>query len=698
MDHKEKDLQEEISLEDILREFGENDPEQETNEQAAPAESAASKASQPEEDVLVWDGKAAAESRNEAQLPGDTVRLDEITKALRKKQTENMGDTARFVPVGEDEELPEEDFVAAAAEEKAEPYSSQWEPEYEQPIRDYVPQEPIVFRPKSRLRELKRKLIEGPEKRYYELAEQGLGKLQLAILANLIVSLLSMASIGLYAMGGIGEDRIRLLVFGQFLALLLSGLFGSYQLLEGVQDLLRRRFSLNTLLLFSLCVCCVDAVLCLRDVRVPCCAAFSLHMTMSLWGAYQKRNTEMGQMDTMRKAVRLDGIVSVPEYYEGKTGFLRSEGQVEDFMDNYRIPSGSEQVMSVYAVIALLASLAAGIAAGVLHSVYLGIRVFAAAMLVAVPASAYVTYSRPMALLERRLHKLGTVLCGWPGVAELSKPGVFPLMDTDLFPAGSAKMNGVKFYGSRNPDTVIACATALIAEDGGALAPLFEQLLESHSGYHYKAENLRSYPNGGVGGEVNGSAVLAGSLSFMQEMGVDMPKGTRVNQAVYVAIDGELGGVFAVSLAKTKPAAAGLTTLCAYRGLTPVMTAGDFMLTEDYVRSKFGVNTRRMAFPDRKQRLALTQIQPEEGEPALALMTREDLAGMAFAVTGSRALRSAYRAGTVVHLLGGILGILAMVALAVLGAEELLSPANVLLYELIWMVPGLLITEWTRSV
>jgi hypothetical protein len=89
---------------------------------------------------------------------------------------------------------------------------------------------------------------------------------------------------------------------------------------------------------------------------------------------------------------------------------------------------------------------------------------------------------------------------------------------------------------------------------------------------------------------------------------------------------------------------------------------------------------------------------PEEGEPALALMTRDDLAGMAFAVTGARALRSAYRAGTVVHILGGAVGLLAMVALAVLGAEELLTPANVLLYELIWMVPGLLITEWTRSV
>ena len=35
---------------------------------------------------------------------------------------------------------------------------------------------------------------------------------------------------------------------------------------------------------------------------------------------------------------------------------------------------------------------------------------------------------------------------------------------------------------------------------------------------------------------------------------------------------------------------------------------------------------------------------------------------------------------------------------AAMGAEHLLTPSNVLLYQLIWLIPGFLITEWTRSV
>ena len=258
-------------------------------------------------------------------------------------------------------------------------------------------------------------------------------------------------------------------------------------------------------------------------------------------------------------------------------------------------------------------------------------------------------------------------------------------------------MNGVKFYGQREPDEVISYAAACMSTCGGAIAPLFAQLLESRNGYHYDAENLHSYP-GGIGAEINEEAVLAGSLQFMQDMGVDMPEGTRVNQAIYVAIDGSLSGVFAISYAKSKSAANGLATLCYYRGLTPVMTGGDFMLSESFIRSKFGVNTRRMEFPDGDIRQALLQKQPQEGARALAMTTHEGLAGAAFAVTGARAVHSASIAGVAVHMLGGILGLAIMLILALVGAEYLLTPANVLLYDLIWMIPGLLITEWTRSV
>lgn len=696
----EKDENQGFTLEDIMREFGSDseDAPEEAGEPAAetPEGEEAPPAAEPEKE-------RAGEAEPPAPVSGDTVRLDGVIKSAKPKVT---SDTVRLdaIPQG----LKSQPADAAPVEEpetpaepekpKAEPFSENWEPEYDEPMGDYVPPEPIVFRPRQRLRELKKALVAGPEKRYYDLAELGLGKLQLAIFGCLVITLLSAASTVMYALDMVQPQRMKLLIFFQVLSMLLAALMGSHRLLEGAGDLLCKRFSLNTLLLVTFLACCADAVFCLIHEKVPCCAAFSLEMTMSLWGACQRRSAEMGQMDTLRKAVRLDSIVSQKEMYEGRPGFLRTEGQVADFMDNYDKISGPEKVLNGYALAALAVAVAVGAVAGVMHSVLLGVRAFAAALLAAMPATIFITLSRPAALLEKRLHKLGAVICGWQGVKGLSQNAVYPLGDHDLFPLGSAKMNGVKFYGDRDPEEIIAYAAALMGAGTSGLAPLFAQLLDSRNGHHYDAENLRSYGNGGIGGEVCGEPAIIGILPFLQDMGVEIPEGTRVNQALYLAIDGQLSALFAITYGKNKSSAAGLTTLCSYRRLTPVVVAGDFMLTESFLGAKFGIKTRRIAFPNYTDRAALAAITPDEGLTALAMTTMEGLAPAAYAVTGARALRTASRTGAAIHLVGGILGLAMMLALAVLGAEELLTPGNLFAYELIWMIPGLLITEWTRSV
>ena len=687
MDEQEK-LPGEFSLEDILKEFA-----------ADPSSSAA--ATPEEEDVLIWDGVLPKSKSTPVFDPHDTQRLDDLSRILQEHTDDLTQDTIAFrLPDDLEAELAEALQPPAPPEPSApavEPYSDHWEPEYETPMGEYIPQEPIVFRPRSRLGELKRKLVAGPEKRYYELSETGVGKLQLAIFINLLVTLLAIAATVFHEMGVFGAGRTKFMVFSQFLALLISGLLGSYQLLEGVTDIFKKRFSLNSLLVFSFFACLADGILCLYHAQIPCCVAFSINMTMSLWGSYQKRSTEIGQMDTMRKATRLDSISSVENYYDNRPGFLRGEGQVEDFMETYNHPSGPEKVLQIYALVVLFCSFALGIVGFVMQGLMLALRIISVTLLLAVPGTIFITLSRPEAILERRMHQLGTVLCGWQGVVGLSREGYFPLSDSDLFPSGSVKLNGVKFYGSRKPDLVIAYSSALISACGGTMAPLFTQLLESRSGYHYDAHGLRFY-DGGVGAEVDGEAVLAGSLSFMEDMGVELPKGTQVSNAIYVAIDGSLSGVFAVAYQKSRATAHGLGTLCAYRRLSPVLICADFMIGENFLRKKFGCNTRRMTFPKSAVRQELAQVQIPEGTPALALTTRDGLAATAFAVTGARALRSASIAGVVVHLLGGILGLGILVLLAVLNAGNLLTPMNVMLYQLLWMIPGLLITEWTRSV
>ena len=114
--------------------------------------------------------------------------------------------------------------------------------------------------------------------------------------------------------------------------------------------------------------------------------------------------------------------------------------------------------------------------------------------------------------------------------------------------------------------------------------------------------------------------------------------------------------------------------------------------------NKFGIKGNRVIFPVREEGILLSRFQADPSEPVLALTTRDELVSSAYAVTGARALRQSTRLGLAIHLLGGILGLIIMLALGYLGSTELLTPTNVLLYQLIWAVPGLLVTEWTRVV
>ena len=706
MEEKDRNAQD-FDLEDILKEFSGDLPEGDTGvtaeeilsdeiseEEAPAAEAAGENVSQeapaeedPQPETSEEETEAAAGEEAEpvekpaSSVTSDTIRLDDLSKAVEAAQAKHV------------DAVDTDEAEAAEAEEEEKPETPL------EPVEEIVPPAPIPFRtPRSRLRELKKKLVAGPEKRYYELTAIGVGRLQIAMILNLVVLALCIGGLVMHRQGMIPADRMRLLVFGQFLGMLMSALLGSHCLIDAVADLFKKRFSLNVMLVLSFLACCADAVFCLIELRIPCCAAFILAMAMGMWNRYQLRCTEMGQMDTMRKAVRLSSVVKSEDFYEGRPGLHRGEGEVEDFMENYNSISGMERVRNWYAVISLLAC--SGIAAltGVLHhSASMAVQVLAASLLMAIPASFLVTMSRPMAVLERRLHMVGTVLCGWKGIKGLCGRLVFPLGDEEIFPVGAVKLNGVKFYGERKSDQVIAYATALIRSCGGGLDPVFTQLCQSRECPEYETVNFQNY-NGGIGGEVCDEAVLMGSAELLRDMGVEIPEGTMVSQAVYCAIDGQLCAVFALSYAKMKSAAAGLVTLCGYRKLTPVLTCGDFMVTESFLRAKFGINTRRIAFPSREVRQELMEKKPAEDAVALALTTQDGLAPMAYAVTGARAVQNATKMGLIIHLIGGILGMLIMLVLGILGSMEQLVPTNILLYQLVWMIPGLLVTEWARTV
>lgn len=700
-----------FTLEDILKEFGAGNDDGRVHDAAAPelmedlplqelledAPLSEQPVSQEEPDLLVWT--PAPKQKAPVQPVSDTIRVDTAQIRSRLDKPAVSGETQSFTPVGQQAPAQPEPFRTNPIPEGAEPFSAGWEPQYDQPMDDYVPAEPIVFRPRSRLGELKQKLLEGPERQYNALCEKGVGKLQIALFAAMLIVVLSCATIVLHRMNMVRENRMRLLVFSELFAMLLSAALCWERMADGIGQIFRGRFTTDTLLAFSFAACIADGIYCLQEVKVPFCAAFCLEALMCLWAEYQRRSTQLRQMDTLRKATRLNRITRAAGCHEDRPGFFVADGQPEDFMDTYRVPSAPEKAVNRFALLGLALSAAVAAAAGIHGGVRVGVRTWSAAILAVCPATMFICQTRPGWTLQRRLHRFGAVLCGWAGVKAAAGKAAVLLRDEDLLPVGSVKINGHKFYSNRcTPDTIIAYATAIMTESHCCLAPLFEQLHKSRRAQSYELDTFKNYDSKGYGAIICGEQVLVGSLEFLRSMGVQIPAGTRFDHAVSIAIGKELAACFPLAFGKLGGVRAGLSSLCGQRKLARVMTSTNFILDEAFLRQKYRIDTRRITFPGLAGRERLASWQPEgEQSPPIALTTQEGLAGAAFAITGARSLRIAAIAGAAVHILGGLVGLAAVLILTLTGRTDLMTPMNLLLLELIWAVPGLMVSEWTRN-
>ncbi len=694
----------EFTLEDIIKEFSDPDLEDILQEFGSAPQPEPEPEPEPVPEPVPMTGDTV---RLEPLAPipaadpmaGETVRLEPLESIPVLEPVSQ--DTAVFTPAAmpeltlEPEPEPEPQPEPIPEPAPAEPFSEEWEPEYDAPMGDYP--QPIAFPGKNRQSILRKKLVAGPEKRYHALISDGLGKLQAAIFLHLILLLLSGAGMALSMFATLSPERQRLLLFSQLVIAMLSGLLGCYRLLVGVGNLLRGRFSLNALLLITFVACLVDGFFCLGTQRMPYTTALCLQMLMAQWAEYQRRNTQLGQMDTLRKALDVTALVKLPDYYDDKPGYVAVEGDPDAFMEEYYKPSAPEKRLDLFGLLALLAVGGLCVYIGMQQGVEKAVQVLCAGLLAAVPASSLIIISRPAAILERRLHRLGAVICGWKGMRQADRLVVYPLTHDDLFPKEFAKMNGVKFYGTVDPGRVVSYATALIAHDGKGMMGVFSHLPRSRNIHQHQVSEFLAYP-GGITGLVDGWSVMVGTEEFLTEMGVPVPEDARIPYAVYAAIDGQFSAIFALHYTRSKAAAAGLRTLCGYRRITPVLTACDFILTDRFIQEKLAVNPRRVAFPDRKTRQRLAATPVPEDAPVVALLTKNGLAPKAYALTGARALRLTLSIGSIIHIAAGIIGLSAVAALTLTGALDMLSAQNILSYSLVWMVPGLMITEWTRYI
>ena len=465
--------------------------------------------------------------------------------------------------------------------------------------------------------------------------------------------------------------------------LLLTVILTPETLLRGLRDLFHLHISLYTLAIAAGVLSIVHSLpLIETGGRSYCCVVvivcYFLQKSIYLDGS--------GQYYTLKTVCGFDnpmGIYDSPQLYEGTDSLRRSNANVPDFMEHFQREDFPRSILRIYSTAIL--PLSAAIA--YLLSLYRSIRFSEAWLLLllgAIPCGAMLCYYRPFATLAKRLSAFGGALCGWHGATIFGGCHSIILRDEDLFPLGNISSNGMKLYGSQKPSRVIAYALSALEAAGSPLSVVFDQLLHSQNGKRYHATAYRFYDDGGIGAEVLNDTVLVGSLPFMRSMGVEMPEGARVRQAVYVSVNGELSGVFAIKYKPSSSTRKGLRSVLMNHNFTVVLATRDFLITPEMLAAKYNLNTETIGYPVFSERIRLSEIDPNEKIRQGGLIAKDTFGAFASTVAAGHTLRICSLFSLVLSMTAGILGFVVCALLIAWNAAATASPLHIGTFQLLW--------------
>ena len=305
-------------------------------------------------------------------------------------------------------------------------------------------------------------------------------------------------------------------------------------------------------------------------------------------------------------------------------------------------------------------------------------------------------FGTPLGKLARRLQRDGCAVSGYSGAQAMSRKGSMILTDNDLFPPGTVFMNGMKVY-AHDAIQAVGYAASMVNASGSGLRQVFGDLCRSQGAHTYPVEDFSFYQEGGVAGTIRGESVILGRSDFMAQMGVCLPREIKLPTGVFLAVDRELVAVFAIKYMASDNVDAALQAVL-HNGICPVFAVRDFNITPALIKRKFKVNTKkRCLYPELSDRLAFSEEEHESSGRPAALLFREGLMPYAETVVGGKRMYGAVRKNCAWALIGSICGTILAFYLAFASGFQVLSPAPLLAFQLLWSVPTVLVNGWVTQ-
>lgn len=408
-----------------------------------------------------------------------------------------------------------------------------------------------------------------------------------------------------------------------------------------------------------------------------------------------------GRQRTYKAATLTENPVGVYQHEDIKDAEIRAVKfrmeDLTDFLRQIEKPDYYDKIGRIYSPVAIVTSAALA----VLATFGKGeptrfLWAFSAILSVSAPLSLLTAFGLPYKNIARRLLADGAAIAGLNAAHRLQKAGEVALTDGDLFPAGTVIIEGLKVFGNHGTEKVLSYAAAVISGSGSDIGRIFAETLRERYGRPVKASNILHYESGGMSAEIFSDTVLVGTASFVMRMGIRVNEGKNIKNGVFVVINSEIAGIFALKYYASAQTYGSLHTFKRQK-IKLVLATRDFSITPAMIESIFELKRGTVKSPEVNIRMEISNPEYAEGDEVCGILSRDGIAPFAECVHAAGKLSAAVVSNLIIGTFAGVCGMLLMFYLTYIFSPNAVVPYNVLFYLLLWYLPTFFISHNAKN-
>lgn len=291
----------------------------------------------------------------------------------------------------------------------------------------------------------------------------------------------------------------------------------------------------------------------------------------------------------------LSGSINVDSVITAKCIRVASESQYEQIIKLVRAASASQapviRLADRYSIPFTLAAYSIALAAWYLgHS---SLR-FLEVIVVATPCPLLI--AAPVAIISgvSRAAKRGIIIKTGAALEQLAEARTVAFDKTGTLTTGVLTVDTVTAYAPYKKQVLLGLAASLEQSSNHVLAQAIVTYAKESGAKVAKSKHVKELAGKGLTATVSGKEVMVGRLSFLNELGVELPakfdkKTSKAKTATFVAVDGKLAGIITFSDSVRQESAETIARIKNY-GIQTLMITGDNKSAAQAIAKQLRIN------------------------------------------------------------------------------------------------------------